>query len=143
MDRGGRTHCPKSQLDNTRYSWKMHAVSGNIRAGAPTIIFFGEKLSMAVCLTPFEIEQFVSGQLSLGEQSRIKLHLMACEQCRMACTEQQTTGFATGQSKPSGDEDTMSVHTLLKHLAKRPEEQPRSEERRVGKECRSRWSPYH
>ena len=21
--------------------------------------------------------------------------------------------------------------------------QPRSEERRVGKECRSRWSPYH
>ena len=22
-------------------------------------------------------------------------------------------------------------------------EQPRSEERRVGKECRSRWSPYH
>src|SRR5258708_7201976 len=24
-----------------------------------------------------------------------------------------------------------------------PGEQPRSEERRVGKECRSRWSPYH
>ena len=23
------------------------------------------------------------------------------------------------------------------------EEKPRSEERRVGKECRSRWSPYH
>ena len=23
------------------------------------------------------------------------------------------------------------------------EELPRSEERRVGKECRSRWSPYH
>ena len=23
------------------------------------------------------------------------------------------------------------------------EEEPRSEERRVGKECRSRWSPYH
>src|SRR2546426_12582136 len=25
----------------------------------------------------------------------------------------------------------------------RPEKSPRSEERRVGKECRSRWSPYH
>src|SRR4030066_1940112 len=25
----------------------------------------------------------------------------------------------------------------------RPELKPRSEERRVGKECRSRWSPYH
>ena len=24
-----------------------------------------------------------------------------------------------------------------------PKNQPRSEERRVGKECRSRWSPYH
>ena len=24
-----------------------------------------------------------------------------------------------------------------------PAKQPRSEERRVGKECRSRWSPYH
>src|SRR2546422_3746043 len=24
-----------------------------------------------------------------------------------------------------------------------PERAPRSEERRVGKECRSRWSPYH
>ena len=25
----------------------------------------------------------------------------------------------------------------------RPAGRPRSEERRVGKECRSRWSPYH
>src|SRR6266511_1857335 len=33
-------------------------------------------------------------------------------------------------------------HGLLRgsHIAERPE---RSEERRVGKECRSRWSPYH
>ena len=27
--------------------------------------------------------------------------------------------------------------------SKKPIETPRSEERRVGKECRSRWSPYH
>src|ERR1051325_11776035 len=25
----------------------------------------------------------------------------------------------------------------------RPKDKPRSEERRVGKECRSRWAPYH
>src|SRR2546428_14055778 len=25
----------------------------------------------------------------------------------------------------------------------KPKTEPRSEERRVGKECRSRWSPYH
>src|SRR3712207_9259582 len=29
------------------------------------------------------------------------------------------------------------------NLTTRPRGQPRSEERRVGKECRSRWSPYH
>src|SRR5256885_11798694 len=28
-------------------------------------------------------------------------------------------------------------------LEDRPGEEERSEERRVGKECRSRWSPYH
>ena len=31
------------------------------------------------------------------------------------------------------------VHTGVYGQAKKP----RSEERRVGKECRSRWSPYH
>ena len=35
-----------------------------------------------------------------------------------------------------------SVELMKEHVKKtmRPE---RSEERRVGKECRSRWSPYH
>ena len=32
--------------------------------------------------------------------------------------------------------DTVKVHQRIK-------EGNRSEERRVGKECRSRWSPYH
>ena len=31
----------------------------------------------------------------------------------------------------------------LTHTGKQISEAPRSEERRVGKECRSRWSPYH
>src|SRR2546422_6451809 len=36
------------------------------------------------------------------------------------------------------------LHTAMKHvMAARPEMGIRSEERRVGKECRSRWSPYH
>ena len=34
--------------------------------------------------------------------------------------------------------------TILMFIHKNMEEDyPRSEERRVGKECRSRWSPYH
>ena len=31
----------------------------------------------------------------------------------------------------------------LKNALAKSKKQPRSEERRVGKECRSRWSPYH
>src|SRR5256885_12833951 len=33
--------------------------------------------------------------------------------------------------------------TLLEVIAGPDPRDPRSEERRVGKECRSRWSPYH
>ena len=35
----------------------------------------------------------------------------------------------------------LSVPTVTKFISEMCEE--RSEERRVGKECRSRWSPYH
>ena len=35
------------------------------------------------------------------------------------------------------------VSTDNEEIAKVSEEYGRSEERRVGKECRSRWSPYH
>src|SRR3712207_1588266 len=36
-----------------------------------------------------------------------------------------------------------AVNAFLKTLEEPPEKVVRSEERRVGKECRSRWSPYH
>ena len=32
---------------------------------------------------------------------------------------------------------------LIRLLINHPDVEIRSEERRVGKECRSRWSPYH
>ena len=37
----------------------------------------------------------------------------------------------------------VSNDVLLKELQNQNKEYLRSEERRVGKECRSRWSPYH
>src|SRR5687768_17799369 len=37
----------------------------------------------------------------------------------------------------------VTLDVLGKGLLALPEFQPRSEERRVGKECRSGWSPYH
>jgi len=43
---------------------------------------------------------------------------------------------AKGESLP--DVDVIAAHQDLM-----PELKDRSEERRVGKECRSRWSPYH
>jgi len=41
--------------------------------------------------------------------------------------------------------NTAYINTIPPHLEERAPGDPaiRSEERRVGKECRSRWSPYH
>ena len=36
-----------------------------------------------------------------------------------------------------------NVHLTIKKLSAGYGKMERSEERRVGKECRSRWSPYH
>ena len=43
---------------------------------------------------------------------------------------------------PSKPEEEISIETIKK-LPKMYFTNIRSEERRVGKECRSRWSPYH
>src|SRR2546430_8883233 len=37
----------------------------------------------------------------------------------------------------------IGMPTFIYHLLHQAAEEGRSEERRVGKECRSRWSPYH
>ena len=45
------------------------------------------------------------------------------------------------------DERNLAVKRAIRHLIKTAHKDgktvSRSEERRVGKECRSRWSPYH
>ena len=48
----------------------------------------------------------------------------------------------------SVDEDETRIafledEMLVEYQVERTREKSRSEERRVGKECRSRWSPYH
>ena len=47
--------------------------------------------------------------------------------------EVQADYFITASGQSILDSETRSIYTEL----------TRSEERRVGKECRSRWSPYH
>ena len=48
-----------------------------------------------------------------------------------------TLSFSYTAQNPAGETDTAVVHVLVHDAG------VRSEERRVGKECRSRWSPYH
>src|SRR3712207_9487888 len=49
---------------------------------------------------------------------------------------------ATSLDQPVSSEDTASeLGDFIED--ERVSDTPRSEERRVGKECRSRWSPYH
>jgi len=58
-------------------------------------------------------------------------------------------GFGSGRNVPyygPGVRKVLAVDPALtgrKIAAKRVAASRRSEERRVGKECRSRWSPYH
>ena len=46
---------------------------------------------------------------------------------------------AFGKGKHGPRNYNAKIHLWFRH----PDQAPRSEERRVGKECRSRWSPYH
>ena len=48
-----------------------------------------------------------------------------------------------GQLTTSGSGDSDLVQAINEHSAELGAITARSEERRVGKECRSRWSPYH
>ena len=52
-----------------------------------------------------------------------------------------TKGMSTGMIIKRWQPDILGVKAYVEDLAKT--EEGRSEERRVGKECRSRWSPYH
>src|SRR3712207_8690946 len=53
--------------------------------------------------------------------------------------------WLNGQNLTRRDANALDVSEVLTRTAARTDvpEITRSEERRVGKECRSRWSPYH
>ena len=53
------------------------------------------------------------------------------------------SGVKTGLANISGIGSTLGVTTLEYESGCVADLKRRSEERRVGKECRSRWSPYH
>src|SRR3712207_9139243 len=51
-----------------------------------------------------------------------------------------SSGFAFTLGRRDGG---ATLDDVVEHVSKLCEATGRSEERRVGKECRSRWSPYH
>ena len=50
--------------------------------------------------------------------------------------------YVKGRKEVAGHLDQCEGEAAIHHV-RQPREKIRSEERRVGKECRSRWSPYH
>ena len=66
----------------------------------------------------------------------MKILVVLCHPRSDSLTSQIAEAFSEGASK--------AVHQVeLLDLYKENFDPVRSEERRVGKECRSRWSPYH
>src|SRR5437660_6943273 len=61
-----------------------------------------------------------------------RLELVRGKRCQLGATEAEQKGRGLAIRRPR----SLRVESTL-------EVRDRSEERRVGKECRSRWSPYH
>src|SRR2546427_4545737 len=66
----------------------------------------------------------------------------------LTVTGVQTCALPISSKDRAGRKSTMSpvqqdIQTLRRGSEELIVEEERSEERRVGKECRSRWSPYH
>src|SRR3712207_6829650 len=86
----------------------------------------------------------------LGIKSKIQLEpSMALGAVEVSPLEmaQAYVPFSNGgmYAQPYGIERirSRSGQVLYEHRVQSPEQRARSEERRVGKECRSRWPPYH
>src|ERR1051326_5581777 len=66
------------------------------------------------------------------------LRILGTEMPQGGAAGQQPTGSAPAQTPAKGEKKSKTP--ALDHFCR---DLTRSEERRVGKECRSRWSPYH
>src|SRR3712207_9325156 len=61
----------------------------------------------------------------------------------LTVSEKATVEIITGTGAEAVDDQEHTDVTADMKIKVTAEDKTRSEERRVGKECRSRWSPYH
>src|SRR5256886_12889165 len=83
------------------------------------------------------------------------LTVTGVQTCALPILDRRRADQPTPDPPPAHDDELAVHHACARGPARRGKRgtrlpavsilaiQPRSEERRVGKECRSRWSPYH
>src|SRR5260370_5853304 len=124
------------------------------------VIALAVKEAKALNHTYVGTEHILLGLLREGDgvAARVLKNLdVDIEQTRQEILKELDPNFASGEEsgpgesseKPvperTGEIKTPPLQRIAHHLTEiaRKGEMDRSEERRVGKECRSRWSPYH
>ena len=99
----------------------------------------GHSMCLTVCFGGLGVSQAAPKTLDAGSGQ--------CECVAFARTTHiDALGTRNGGSElpsPWGENSILSMINVVYHITRLSAPMSRSEERRVGKECRSRWSPYH
>ena len=91
--------------------------------------------------TQEQVDKLVYEAAKIIYKNAEPLAKMAVEETGLGCVEDK---IGKNTDTPAKILDMMNVLTAgAKHIVIPEITAERSEERRVGKECRSRWSPYH
>ena len=124
----------ETRLDQERYHW---GIAGVVTRGAMT------KLDIFGTSWNFEGRPAIAAARILA---KLKPGVLAVEEEAWSSTILPVLGdLQVVPGKRDGEEFSVRIHSGIKFPAtfEPAAAKPRSEERRVGKECRSRWSPYH
>src|SRR2546422_11008145 len=79
----------------------------------------------------------------VGERDRLRLRVTRQERLRHRQRRNPGDGERAGPRQEFAPVDAAVAVLVVELEYALVDFHPRSEERRVGKECRSRWSPYH
>src|SRR3989454_4673 len=111
-----------------------------------TIVFTGRKADLTPDLKAFAERKLAKLERLLHESPDAHVILTREKHRHLAeIVVHARVGTLTAKADGAEFEESLGVaiDRLLAQARKHHEKIARSEERRVGKECRSRWSPYH